>query len=603
MKARLKLRDLLWSSGALLLLLVSSFHGKLAAQAFGGAVAGVTRDSTGAVVPHALVRLTNVETNEKRVQTTSAEGAYSFPLVPPATYQLEAEHAGFKRVVRRGIAVEVQQQTLIDMMMEVGETTQSVEVREVTPLLESTTSALGQVVDSRSVLDLPLVGRNVMGLIGLTTGAQPIGPQFGGVYARTSSYAQGFFSVNGGQLVTSDALMDGVSVIGSMFNAPTYSPVADAVQEFKVQTNNLAAELGRTGGGIVNIVTRSGGNQFHGSLYEFFRNDHLSANNWFNNQSGQSRPHATLNQFGGTVGGPVLLPGYNGHDKTFWFFNYEGLKDRRAFSQVFTLPTPQQLQGDFSRTFNAAGQLITIGDPATTRSDPNNAGRYLRDAFPNNLIPANRIDPVAAKTRNLWGPPNAAGTLAGANNFVGNGTQANTEEQANARIDHTIRQNHKIFGRFSWSDDTRGAYDFFHDGAGWAIPEGNGVPFLYNARNVVLDYTYTISPTLLTDIRYGFVRQYAYKDPALTGLDLTTIGFPSSFNQQVFLHALPAFQPSGYRALAPGNADLLHRADNAHSLQGSVTKVLSRHTEGGSVWTIHVRRRVAAERRAGNLQL
>jgi len=560
-----------------LFLIILAFPIALSAQSSSGTVSGSARDSSGAVVPQAQVTLTNVDTNEKRRQLTSADGTYTFPLLPPATYQLEAQHVGFKRFVRPGITVQVQQQMVIDIVMEVGETSQSVEVQATVPLLESTSSSLGQVVDSRRVVDLPLVGRNMMGLVALTAGAQPIGPQFGGIYARTSSYAQGFFSLNGSQLVTNDALLDGVSMIGSMFNTPTYSPVADAVQEFKVQTNNLSAEFGRTGGGVVNIVTQSGGNKFHGSLYEFFRNDHLAANNWFNNQTGQPRPHATLNQSGGTISGPVVLPGYNGHDRTFWFFNYEGLRDRRAFPVLFAVPTTQQLQGDFSHTLNASGQLITIADPSTTRPNPANPLSYLRDAFPNDVIPPGRIDPVAAKVRNLWAPPNVAGNLAGANNFVGNGVQNNAEDQVNARIDHTIRLNHRVFGRFSWSDDARGAYDFFHDGAGWAIPEGNGVPFLYNARNVVLGYTYTISPTLLLDVRYGFARQWVYKDPALTGLDLTTIGFPASFNQQVFFHALPAFTPSGYRALAPANADLLHRADNAHSLQGSLTKVLSHH--------------------------
>src|SRR5262249_51749775 len=153
----------------------------------------------------------------------------------------------------------------------------------------------------------------------------------------------------------------------------------------------------------------------------------------------------------------------------------------------------------------------------------------------------------------------------GGSNFVGNGSAPNTQDQYSGRLDHAITQSQRIFARVSWSDVGRGAVDFFGNGAGWVNPGGGGVPLVFNARNAALDYTYTITPTLLLDVRYGFVRQFVFKTPALTGIDLTTLGFPASFNQQAFLRALPAFAPSGYRALAPASADLINRADNTHS--------------------------------------
>ncbi len=550
----------------------------LRSQTYTGSITGIVRDATGGSVPGAQVSLININTNEKRTQTTSADGAYTFPLVPPGNYRLEVEHTGFQKFVRPNIRIEVQSQVEINATLQVGEVTQQVEVAEVTPLLQPTTSSLGQVVDTQKILDLPLVGRNTLSLIGLTAGAQPVG-QFGGIPARSNAYNQGFFSTSGSQVLTNETLIDGVPANAAVFNAPAYVPVVDDVQEFKVQTNSFSAEFGRTGGGVVNIVTKSGTNEWHGSLYEFFRNDKMDANNWFNDRAGQPKPHETFNQFGGTIGGPVDIPGlYNGKDKTFWFFNYEGLRERRGLTQIFTVPTPQQLNGDFSQTFNSSGQLITIANPFTTRPDPNNPGKFLRDPFVGNVIPPSLIDPVAAKVRNFWRPPNTTGTISGANNFIGNGSAPNTQDQITARVDHTIHQVHKLFGRVSWSDVSRGAVDFFGNGAGWVNPGGGGVPLTFNARNAALDYTYTINPTLLLNVRYGYVRQFVGKTPALTGLDLTTIGFPASFNQAVFLRALPAFQPTGFRAIAPATADLIHRADNTHSLEGSMTKVLSKHT-------------------------
>lgn len=552
--------------------------GNLSAQSFSGSITGVVEDSTGAVVPQAAVSLTNVNTNERRRQVTGEAGTYTFPLLPPGTYQLEVELAGFKRFVRPGIVVEVQQRVTINVQLEVGEITESVQVTAETPQLQPTTSSLGQVVDNRKILDLPLVGRNTLSLIGLTAGAQPVG-QFGGIPSRTNAYNQGFFSTSGSQVLTNETLMDGVPANAALFNSPAYVPVVDAVQEFKVQTSNFSAEFGRTGGGVVNIVTKSGDNQLRGSLYEFFRSDKMDANDWFNNRAGQPKPHNVFNQFGGTIGGPIYLPRlYDGRNKSFWFFNYEGVRDRRGLTRLFTVPTPLELQGDFSQTLNAAGQLITIADPFTTRQDPDKPGTYLRDLFSNNRIPASQIDPVAANVRSFWRDPNTAGSAGGVNNFIGNGSAPNTQDQVTVRIDHTIRESHKIFGRFSWSNVARGAVDFFENGAGWVNPGGGGVPLVFNARNAALDYTYTVTPTVLVNLRYGFVRQFVGKTPALTGLDLTTLGFPEQFAREVFFPALPAFQPSGYRAIAPASADLINRADNTHALQGNVTKVLSRHT-------------------------
>jgi hypothetical protein len=550
----------------------------LRAQSFTGTVSGTVRDPSAAAVARATVTLVHESTNQQRRQTTTDAGTFMYPELLPGTYRLEVEATGFKKYLRSGIVVAVQEQVVIDPELQVGGTAEEIEVKAETPLLQPTTSSLGQVVDNRKIVELPLSGRNTLALIGLTSGTTPVG-QFGGIPARTNAYNQGFFSTSGSQVLTNETLIDGVPSNAALFNAPAYVPVVDSVQEFKVQTNTLPAEFGRTGGGVVNIVTKSGSNEPRGTAYEFFRNKDLSANNWFNNRAGVPRPLSTLNQFGGTLGGPVEIPrAYNGRDRTFWFASYEGLREDRGLSQVFTVPTPLQLNGDFSRTFNSAGQLVLVYDPLTTRPDPNNPGKFIRDPFPGNKIPADRIDSVAAKIRALWAAPNAQGTVAGANNFVGNGTARNVQNQFSIRLDHQITAHHTISGRFAMSNVQRGAVDFFGNGAGWVNPGGGGVPLVFNARNFSVDHVWMVSPTLLFNARYGFIRQFVGKDPALTGLDLTTIGFPSSFNQQVFFHALPAFQPSGYRAIAPATQDLIDRTDDTHAFQANLTKVLTRHT-------------------------
>ncbi|MGH8245890.1 MAG: carboxypeptidase regulatory-like domain-containing protein, partial [Gammaproteobacteria bacterium] len=276
----------------------------LYAQSFTGTVSGTIRDSAGAVVPGASLTLVNVNTNEKRTQSSKEDGGYLFALVPPGSYRFEVEHAGFKRFVRSNLAVEVQHTAVIDVTLEVGAITESVQVTAETPLLQPTTSSLGQVVDNHKIVEYPLAGRNTFALITLTAGAQPLG-EFGNIPARANAYAAGYFSMNGSQPLTNETLIDGVPANAATTNAPGYIPSVDAIQEFKVQSGNFTAEFGRTGGGVINLVFKSGGNQLRGSLYEFVRNSAFDANNFFSNRAGRDKAHNALNQFGGTAGGPV----------------------------------------------------------------------------------------------------------------------------------------------------------------------------------------------------------------------------------------------------------------------------------------------------------
>ena len=541
------------------------------AQSFTGTISGTVQDSSGAMIPGTGIAVINVNTNERRAQQSNADGSYLFALIPPGTYRIEAESAGFKKMIRPNVVVEVNQSLRIDIALEIGTASESVQVTAETPLLQPNSSALGQVVDNRKIVEFPLAGRNTFALIALTAGAQPLG-EFGNLPARANAYASGYFSMNGSQPLSNETLIDGVPANAATTNAPGFTPSVDAIQEFKVQSGNFTAEFGRTGGGVVNLVFKSGTNEIHGTMYEFLRNSALDANNFFSNRAGRKKARNVLNQFGATAGGPLIK------NRTFWFVSYEGLRDRRALSQTYTIPTRAQLQGDYTSTFNAAGQLIMIADPATTRPNPAAAGSFLRDLFPGNRIPANRIDSVAAKVRNFWPAPVSDGTgPARVNNWTGAGVAPNVQDQFSTRLDHSFNDRHKLFGRFSWSNINRGGFDFFGNGAGWVNPGGSGLPIDVNARNLSLDDAYTFTPTLLLNIRYGFVRLWVARDPPLLGLDLTTLGFPAEYNNQVGVRALPSFMPTGFRAIQQRGTDNIRRGDLTHSLQGNITKVTPRH--------------------------
>ncbi len=540
------------------------------ARAQTGGISGTVRDPSDAAIGAASVTLTNQDTNTRRTQNASNSGFYSFPDLQPALYRLEVEAPGFKRFVRANIAVDVEHNVAIDPKLEIGQTTESVTVIADTSLLEINTSSLGQVISNKGISDLPLIGRNTLALIALSGGTTPIG-DFGNIPARTNAYAQGFFSTNGSQVLSNETLIDGAPANGAVFNAPAFVPTTDAVNEFKVQTNSLAAEFGRSGGGVVNMVTKNGTNQFHGSSYVFYRTYKLDANTWFTNRAGRALPFNDLKQYGATIGGPILLPRlYDGHNKLFFFFNYEGLHERRGLTQLTSVPTPAQLAGDFTG-------FAPIYDPKTVRPDPDHPGQFVRDPFALNMIPSDMIDKVASNVRKLYRAPNTGAPGANFNNFFGSGAAPNISNQYTGRMDYNITATKHIFGRASWSDVQRGAVDFFGNGADFVNPGGGGVPLLFGGRNASLNYTDSLTPTLLLDLRFGYVRSYLVKEPALTGIDLVSLGFPKSFADQIFWDALPAIQPSGYQSLAPATSDLIHRFDNTYTIGGSLTKIHNRH--------------------------
>ena len=319
---------------------------------------GTITDSSGANMAGAKVTITNNSTSERRDATTGNDGGYRFVNLIPGTYHIDVEQTGFKRYSRDGIGVAVEASVRIDVAMQLGDISQQVEVTSATPLLQTENASLSQVVGARSVEELPLNGRNVLNLAAISPGVVLQGSADGNLTGK-NVFSAGNFQVGGGTANQSATYLDGVPVNITYGNIVALVPTQDAVSEFRVQTNNNTAEYGRFTGGVINLTSKSGTNDFHGDAYEFLRNRELNAANFFANKTGAGRAPFVQNQFGANVGGPILK------DKLFFFFSYEGFRARQGVLFTETVPTVPQLGGDFSGFLNASGAQIPIYDPMT----------------------------------------------------------------------------------------------------------------------------------------------------------------------------------------------------------------------------------------------
>ena len=386
--------------GIVMTMSVGLFCLPLEAQQFTGTLRGTVQDSTGALLPAADVTVVNTATNEKQAVRTDGEGRYVIPQLKPGFYKITAGKSGFKSAAIDEVKLDVQQTRGVDLTLELGQATELVTVMGRTATVETTSSTVSQTIENKRLVDLPLNGRNPFALASLAPGVAP---------APGSSPF-----ISGGRNATSEVTIDGVSNVNAENNVSildlNYTPSVDAVQEFSVQTNSVSAEFGRLGGGVINLITKSGTNQYRATGFEFHRHSNLDATNFFTNRAGQRKGDFKRNQFGGNFGGPVTLPGYNGSDRTFFFVNYEGLRQESASVSTFTVPLPEWRAGDFSNLRNGSGQPIIIYDPATTRPDPSNPGSFIRDAFPGNRIPVERISAVGRAMMQDWPLPNATPT-------------------------------------------------------------------------------------------------------------------------------------------------------------------------------------------------
>lgn len=551
-----------------------------AAFAQTASITGRITDATGAVVPAAEVAAKSTGTNVVVSTRSNTDGYFNIPNLLPGVYEITVNKAGFSPVKETGLELRVDQVARLDLKLQVGAVAQSMEVSSSAVLLDSETSALGQVVGSKQITELPLLGRNPYALAMLVPGVRP---SIGVNNLPIDQISTVSFAINGQRAANNEFLLDGAPNSAPAQNQPVINTTPDLVQEFKVETNNFSAEYGKSAGGVFNVVTRSGTNEFHGSLYEFFRNTLLNANDFFSNNAGNARAPFKYNQFGGTIGGPVFIPKvYNGRNKTFFFVSEESVRFIQGLTFVGTEPTPTLLSGNFSNDRNAAGQLITIYDPATTT---NVNGTLTRMAFPGNIIPASRINPVALAIAKYLPAPNQPGALyTGVNNYVRNDANRISKDTVSYKVDEYFSESNRFFARYS-ADDTPDIRAGAYGATNIASPSAG--PQTFGRRNSVVEDTQTISPTWLATVRYSFTRLSNQRPPYSNGFDLGTLGLPESLNSQLFPHAFPDITITGYSVSSSvsniitggllGATDYIRANNSVSALEGTTTKNLSKH--------------------------
>ncbi|HEX4169071.1 MAG TPA: TonB-dependent receptor, partial [Bryobacteraceae bacterium] len=556
---------------------------QLNAQTTFGSIVGNVSDPSGAAVANTEVTLTNLGTNEKRTETTNADGFYQFVNLAPANYSVEVAKTGFKRVLRTPVNVQTGTTSKIDLPLEVGAVNQTVEVTAQTPLLTPESSSLGQVIDQRKTVELPLNGRNPLNLVALVPSVVPQGGSMSNPNGQ-NPFAWGNYQIGGGMANQSMVWLDGSPVNGSYINITALIPTQDSLQEFKVATNNLSPEYGRFAGGVVNFTTKSGSNDLHGTVYEYLRNKVLDANTFANNSNGTPRGAFTQNQFGFNLGGPVYIPKiYKGKDKTFFFVNYEGFRLRQGQSYTETVPTATERTGDLSGLAKAQG--VNIYDPLTTCGPgpgyprPCGPGEVTGDRlqFPGNIIPANRINPTSVKLLNLYPAPNAAGTVTGTQNWVSNSSQGGNNNETVARIDQNVSDKQHISARYTYWGNLNLPTDPFHNGVCQ-----DRCTETFNTNNFVLGDTYSFTPTTIMEIRLSYQRFNYDRTPETLGYDLTQLGWPAANNQQAVFRDLPVpvinnFDTNNTFGSQGAGSVIIDRNDN-YRAAGTLTKIWGTHT-------------------------
>ncbi|HET8549326.1 MAG TPA: TonB-dependent receptor, partial [Bryobacteraceae bacterium] len=536
-----------------------------------GTLQGVVQDASGGAIPEVRITITNQSTGETRQLQSDSTGRYVQPFLLPAFYTVTAEKTGFRSVRQENIKIDVAQNRSVDFTLEIGAVTQEVSVVAAAPPLDVNTSAIGQVIENKRIIDLPLNGRGVFNLANLTPGVNPTG---GGATP----------AMGGARNAISELQIDGVTNIAPEnnigINQRVYEPQVDSVEEFTVQVNALAAEYGRFGGGVINVVTKSGTNKLHGTGYDFLRNSVLDANNFFANRAGRGKGAFQRNQWGGTVGGPIMLPKlYDGRNKSFFFVGMEATNTRSQSVFTGTMPPDAWRRGDFSNLRTASGAPITIYDPLTGRPDPANPARFIRDPFPGNVIRPDRQDPIALKVMQYFPQPNVTPTnpFTFANNFTNAGKSPSDSYRVDSRVDHNIRDNWRMFARVSTSWYNNASFNGFGNlGTSSGSGRGNG-----RALNVSMDHTLTINPTLILNFRYGGGRTRSTSIPFSNGIDLVGLGFPAALQDAANREGreFPRMDFSGaVSSLGQAGWTRLNMAPMVHSLTGSGTKIMAKHT-------------------------
>ena len=533
------------------------------AQSPTATITGIVRDPQGATIPGVEVAATAVATKQKIVYTSNDDGLFSLRQLPIGEYVIEAEKAGFRRYIRRGLLLTTGQNLQLDIQMEVGAVSESITVSGSATLLETRTSDVSQLVEGKAVEDLPLGDRRSLNLIQMTGAAVFIGydsgqkPNFSLAGSRQQSQ---MFWIDGG---TGQNMRLGIGQVD-------LDPPVETVAEVKIMANGYAAEYGGSNGGVIVATTKSGTNELHGSLFEYLRNEKLDAANFFAPIVDGRKNKAPLryNVFGATIGGPVWLPKiYNGKDRTFFFFAYEGSRRRDGGIRTLTVPTLLQRAGDFSQTTNAAGALIPIFDPDSTE---NVSGRLTRTQFAGNRIPSARIDPVAAKVASFYPEPNrVADSLAGANNFRANFVNILTRNNFTAKVDHNLSARDRVNGRYLYNSDDTGVTSVFpNPGADSTNATVRHQNYFYGS------WTRTATPTVVNDLRVTYSNRVNHA---------FSLGLGGNWATQFGLRgvpdgAFPEFAAAGFTALGSASQERRQFPIEQYQIVNNLSWIRGKHS-------------------------
>jgi hypothetical protein len=517
-------RKLLWRFlGAVLVLTVLPLL--LRSQSTTASLTGRITNSHRAVIGEATVQIINTSTGVSYHGLTNEAGIYYVPDLPPGRYRIEVEKLGFIAVIESGIILHVQDALELNFEMMPGSISESVTVGSGSLPLDTESTSLGTVVERREANELPLNGRNVFNLIALAPSVNPQGSALG-TPVGVNPFGWGNYQVNGAFGNQSVEYLDGQPLNITYINLPILIPIQDSIQEFKVQTGNLPAEWGRFAGGVINLSTKGGTQFIRGEVYEYLRNRVFNANDFFLNQAGKSRPPWVQNQFGAEAGGPLNLRFCCQNNRTFWFTNWEGFRLRTGSPFTATVPTVAERGGDFSAL------SATIMDPCAA-STLNAQGACpasdsLPAPFPGNRIPESRMNPTSRALLYLWPLPNAAGTIAPSGNFNNFNTVANTggnQNQVVGRVDREITSRQRLFARYSYWNVLDLPIDPLQNG----LCEDRCLE-TYGTHTLALGYNYSISAVTIFDVNAG-ISYFAYhRSPKNGNFDLTSIGWPASYN-------------------------------------------------------------------------
>jgi hypothetical protein len=547
----------------------------LSAQEYRSTITGHITDPTGSAVPNVKVTAIKLDTNSKFPTVAGPEGFYTIPQLPPGIYQITAEANGFKTHVQSGIELAANVRVAVDVQLAIGATSESVTITSDAPPLNTVSASAGQSITTREVENLPINGRAPMDLAVMAYGVVNTGNRDQNRPYENSGFSN--LGMGGAVAGANEVLLDGVPNLGTLGNATTqndrragFSPPVDAVTEVKVDVLNVDAAYGGSGGGTVQVITKAGTNGLHGSLSEFNQVSNTTATPFFTNAAGGHKTNFRQNQWGVTAGGPAILPKvYNGKDKVFWFFTYEGHKNSEPAPTYTTVPTAAERKGDFS-------DLLKINS-SYALYDPNTAvlsgSTVTRQVFPNNVLPSNRINPIATNYLNYIGLPNTQGKADGTNNYFAGLTTNNSYSAFSGRMDVNVSNMNKLTmsGRESfWIQKSGNIFNNI------ALGE-NGMRSIWGG---MIDDVHTFSPTTVANLRVGFNRYRAFYEQNSFGYDPTQLGFPSYISSNATQVLMPQFTfNDGFLLASP--ATNLHFSDqpyNTYQLFGSVTHIAGRHS-------------------------